>query len=208
MIAVGRLVQPKRLPLMRTLADFATIQAGYQARKAVQLYAHGSHLLIQGRDLEFGRRIDVEQLARFNPEGDSTRFEVRRGDVLFQSRGANHYAYYVNQDLPPAIATGSFFILRPYIDKIHPGFLAWWINQTDAQSTLAGFSSGTKIPLVQISALKALEIPDLAMVTQRKIAGVIEQLQLIENLERRLQERRASLVTNTCINAIEKGMKR
>ena len=63
-------------------------------------------------------------------------------------------------------------VLRPNLDIVMPEYLAWAINQPDAQRYFARMGGGTVIRMIPRSVLDdlRLDIPDIE--TQRRIATV------------------------------------
>ena len=115
------------------LGRVADVQLGYQHREKVSHVEHGSHRLIQGKDLvrtellcggldrPAGWQVSMDNLDRVTPKGDAKRYAVQPGDLLFVSRGTTNIAVPLNEqtvqpvperwdDLIPAY---TFYILRP-----------------------------------------------------------------------------------------------
>ena len=95
---------------MKNIAD---IQVGYQARGRIQEKEDGVYHLIQGRDFDERLRLQPGKLASFIPERKPTPYAVRKGDILFQARGMDNFAYHLEEELPNTIAAGSRVFLCP-----------------------------------------------------------------------------------------------
>ena len=153
------------------LLDICSIQIGYTARARFEPAADGV-LAIQLRDIgEDG--IDIAQVARVQVNERIDRYLVQRGDVLFRSRGERNIAAALDERFAePAIAVSPLMTLRPNRTAILAEYLAWAINQPDAQRQFDSAARGTSIRMVPKAALNDLniDVPDLE--TQRRIVSI------------------------------------
>ena len=150
------------------LSDVARISSGLTVRERLETGPHGV-LAIQMADLSVGRDLVVRGMARIS--SPHPRYLVSRGDVLLRSRGHATIAWAVPDDLPePAVAVMPLFIIRPSTDIYDPDFLAWWLNQPDAQTHLRRSAQGQSIQMVSKATLESvpLELPPIGH--QRLIA--------------------------------------
>lgn len=150
------------------LADVARINSGLTVRSRLDPVANGV-LAIQMADLSVGSDLKVRGMARV--PSPHPRYLVSRGDVLLRSRGHATIAWAVPDNLPePAVAVLPLFIIRPGTDIYDPDFLAWWLNQPQAQAHLRRAAQGQSIQMVSKTTLESvpLQLPPLAQ--QRLIA--------------------------------------
>jgi hypothetical protein len=150
------------------LADVANVSSGLTVRERLGKGTEGV-LAIQMADLSAGSNLQVRGMARI--PSAHPRYLVSRGDVLLRSRGHATIAWAVPVDLPePAVAVLPLFIIRPRTDIYDPDFLAWWLNQPDAQTHLRRAAQGQSIQMVAKATLESvpLQLPPLAK--QRLIA--------------------------------------
>jgi hypothetical protein len=205
------------------LAEVADVQLGYQHREKVSHAEHGSHRLIQGKDVvpaealssgidrPAGWRVATDNLDRVTPKGDAARYSLRPGDVLFVSRGTINIAVPLNEltvqpfpkrwdDLIPAY---TFYILRPDLNRVLPEFLAWFINQPPAQAYLTQQSRGTLVKLMPKSLFEELEVPVPPLAVQRQVMEIEDLRAREEGLLKRLIAARQRLVQQACLDAAE-----
>ena len=153
------------------LQDACTIQIGYTARAKFEPAADGV-LSIQLRDIaEDG--VDITQLARVQIKERVDRYLVQAGDVLFRSRGERNTAVALDKRfVEPAVAVSPLMMLRPDPSAIIAEYLAWAINQPEAQRHFDVAARGTSIRMVPKASLDDLhiDVPDLG--TQRRIVMV------------------------------------
>lgn len=155
------------------LRDTCTIQGGFTARGKLDPTDIGGVPTIQLRDISTEGAIDPKHLARVALEGVADRYFVRAGDVLFRSRGDRTTACALDARFTePVVAVLPLIVLRPKRDIVEPEYLAWVINQPEAQRHFDDTAYGVSVRMVPRSSLDDLEIdvPDLA--AQRKIVAI------------------------------------
>lgn len=179
------------------LEDIVDIQVGYQTRKTIRKAENGTHFLIQGKDIENGY-IMKNGLVPFNPEINPDLYRVNKDDILFQARGSVHGAVIVEKEIPNALASGAYYIIKPRGKLVHPGYLAWWLNQSSAQSFFKSKGSATVISYISKSALSQIKIPLPSMEVQVKIDKIQQLLQKEQHLISRLTELRKLLADAIC----------
>ncbi|MBK7767536.1 MAG: hypothetical protein IPI44_16500 [Sulfuritalea sp.] len=75
---------------------------------------------------------------------------IRRGDLVFRSRGRTNSVALVLADIGPAVLAAPMLLIRP--GEVLPAYLLWYINLPTVQATLAAQAEGTKS--VQQAALR------------------------------------------------------
>jgi hypothetical protein len=155
------------------LAAACSIQTGYTARSRLEQAEGKGALAIQLRDIARDGQIEPEGLGRFELDDVADRFLVRAGDVIFRSRGDHNTATALDARFAePAVAILPLIVLRPKPGVVTAEYLAWVINQPDAQRHFDTMARGTSIRMVPKSSLDELVItlPDIE--TQRRIVEV------------------------------------
>jgi hypothetical protein len=168
------------------LSDVATVSSGMTVRERLTLQPRGV-LAIQMADISAGGELDPAGMARIT--SPHPRYFVSPGDVLLRSRGQLTTAWAVPDDLPePAVAVLPLFIIRPSTDNYDPDFLAWWLNQPDAQTHLRRSAQGQSIQMVSKATLESvpLQLPPIAQ--QRLIADAAHVATREAQLMHRLAE--------------------
>lgn len=150
------------------LSDVARISSGLTVRERLNARPHGV-LAIQMADISVGIHLEVRRMARI--PSPHPRYLISRGDVLLRSRGQATTAWAVPDDLSePAVAVLPLFIIRPSTDIYDPDFLAWWLNQPDAQTHLRRAAQGQSIQMVSKAALESVPLQLPSLPQQRLIA--------------------------------------
>ena len=185
------------------LISISDIRVGYQSRKRIESNVGGSHKLLQGKDFETLYSLRFDDIVRFFPENVSNIYEIKKEDILFQSKGLKHYAYHVDKDIDNAVAAGSFFILRIKGDNIIPEYVAWWINQKPVQSFFQSHASGTHMPFISKKTLSELTVNVPSLSVQQKIIRIEKLWRNEQKLNDRLSGLRSHLITSICLQSID-----
>ncbi|MBW2163426.1 MAG: restriction endonuclease subunit S [Deltaproteobacteria bacterium] len=185
------------------LRIIASIQVGYQAKARIKEKARGTHRLIQSKDFDSSHRLRSENLTAFFPERKPEIYSVRKGDILFQARGAVHFAYCIEDDLKDTLAAGSFYILRTKNKDLLPQYLAWWLNQAKAQAWFQSQARGAGMSFISKSTLSRLQVRISPISVQEKVVKIVTLARHEQFLLNRLASTRSRLVKAVCIKAIQ-----
>lgn len=178
------------------LADLSDIHSGYTARGRLDPDMEGGVPALQLRDVSSECADLGPALQRYDLKLTSERYFVRGGEVVFRSRGEPNSAMAIREPLPELVAViAPLMIIRPHRHQVVPGYLAWAINQPDAQRRLGAEAQGTSLRMIPMAALENLEIavPDLP--TQKRIVELDTLVRKEARLLRQLAERREELVS-------------
>jgi restriction endonuclease S subunit len=158
-----------------------SISSGFSFRNKIENNEKGDLLVIQMKDLRDAYSAIGNNLIKVSSELVARSYCLEKGDVLFIAKGSNNYSLEFNLNLPNVIASSAFFVLRPETAAISPGYLAWSLNQTDAQRYFKQNTAGTYIPNINIGTVENISIEIPSMEIQRKIVA-IDQLRRRERL--------------------------
>ena len=178
------------------LDKLCNIHSGYTARGSLEPLLEDGIPAIQLRDVG----IDGDPLhpvfRRYDLANLSERYFVRGGEVLFRSRGEPNVAVAVGDALSePAVVIVPLVIIRPDRKRVLPEYLAWAINQPDAQRRLAAEAQGTSLRMIPMAVLARLDVavPDLP--TQNRIVALNALARQEGRLLRELADRREQLAS-------------
>lgn len=187
-----------------TLTDVATIQIGYQFRSRFEADPNGVHQVIQIKSFDDDGQLDVDNLETVTLESKADNYLVHKGDVLFLSRGHRNFAYALPELEHDTIAVSHFFIVRVNQESVMPEYLAWYLNQKPAQSTIESVArQGTRIPMVTRSAFGLLEIDIPPMAIQKNIVELEHLQQKERDLTSQILNKRSELVEAVTLKAIK-----
>ena len=168
---------------LAAIGDVAEVRPGLSTGTRMEHMEGGTHQLILSRHLVPGQgyRYADAHLFTINPGREADRYVVKRGDVLFMSRGTRNVASWIVEVPERAVAPVSFYVLRPR-GAIEPGYLTWWLNQPTAQQAIADIRTGAGTPIVQRKTFAELRIPLPDFATQQTIASLGEVMTTEFNL--------------------------
>jgi len=178
------------------LAALSDIHSGYTARGRLDPLPEGGVPALQLRDVGTDGQAPGPNFQRYDLGKLSDRYFVRGGEVVFRSRGEPNAAAAIRDPLPePVVVIVPLVIVRPDRDRVLPEYLAWAINQPDAQRRLGAEAQGTSLRMIPMAVLENLEIamPDLP--TQRCIVELDALARQEAQLLRQLAARRETLVS-------------
>jgi len=152
-----------------TLGEVCEIRAGYTARTALTEDAERGVPAIQLRDLH-SEQVSLGLVGRYVLGGKLDRYLVEPGDVLFRSRGENNSASIVIGDAgEAAVALLPVMVIRPKGHDLLPEYVAWSINQYEAQRHLDLGAHGTKLRMIPRECLETLPLHIPSVAVQRMI---------------------------------------
>lgn len=183
------------------LSEISKISPGYIFRKKPDYSDDGEYRVLRMQDITSDNTIDWSEVARVNVESVKAGDLLKKGDILFRSRGSSHTAIVMDRDEEDVIAVSQFFILRSKEDVL-PEYLAWYINQRKAQQYIALCSAGTAIQHINKKALEGLDIPVPSMEAQKKIAELYKLSFIEKALKQRIQQKREQLLNAVMLKAI------
>lgn len=143
----------------------------------------------------------LDAAVRFKPERNPDLYRISRGDILLTARGQDHRACLVDADLSDVLASSVFYIIRPR-EGVLPGYLAWWLNQPDAQAVLESASRGTGIGYIARPLMEHLPVVLPPLDVQQRIVEAMDLWRRQQSIQARLDQKREQLIQATCRQAI------
>ena len=180
---------------MVQLGDITDIKVGFPGQPEKE----GQLLFFQVRQFNedgqlFNVGIDAIML------DDKTRPHIlKEGDVLFVGKGNRLFAWCYQTTDTPAIASSSFFVLRPNKKKLDSAYLAAILNAPQTKAVFQQIGGGTNIFSIRKSELGALQIPLPPLDQQKKIAAIAQlhqkEMELAKSLISKKQELYTSIIS-------------
>jgi hypothetical protein len=178
------------------LKKLATVQTGYSFRGRLEGSAADGIAVIQMKDLHGCNIITGNQMVKVAMKIPGTHQLVRKGDLVFRSRGQNNSAALLKDDLDRAIVAAPLLrirITRPEI--LLPEYLNWYISQQDAQSYFKSRLEGTHGGIISKQTLEELEVLLPPLEKQKIIAEVSALSDHEQELVRTLAAKKKTLIT-------------
>jgi len=176
------------------LSEVADVRTGYTFRERLHEERDGDLAVIQMKDIDESNLLHFEALIRVRMPNLSDRHVVRKGDVLFRSRGSSYGTAVVTQDLGRAVLSAPMLIIRPNTDVVDPGYLQWFINQPETQAQLTNRAAGSAVKMISKAVLEHFQISIPELSTQRRIAELGRLVKEEATLSGRLLEKRKQLM--------------
>lgn len=174
------------------------IHAGYSFRNKVSADEGGDLSVIQMKNVNYNN-CSVDQPLTLIASGRlKDKITLMRNDILFVAKGAKNCAIEYVLDIPNAVASSAFFILRPDQSKIIPAYLAWYINQPPVQQYLKENVVGTYTPIINKSVIEGITIALPERAIQERIA-TIDRLRRKEFLLKELISKKREMAINALL---------
>ena len=175
------------------LAELSDIHSGYTARGRLDPLSEGGVPALQLRDVGTNGEAPGPDFQRYDLGKLSERYFVHGGEVVFRSRGEPNVAAAISGPLlEPVVVIVPLVIVRPDRDRVLPEYVAWAINQPDAQRGLGAEAQGTSLRMIPMAVLE-IAVPDLP--TQKRIVELDALARQGGQLLRQLAARREELVS-------------
>ncbi len=187
------------------LGNIATVQVGYSFRSRLEASERGGISVIQMKDLLADNTVDCSSPVSIDLEDVKEHHLVRKGDLVFRSRGLVSTSAILLED--PGIAVVAAPLLRIRVaapGRILPEYLNWYISQRDAQNYLASRAMGSAQKMISKQAVEELEV---ALPGLEKQKGIVELASLMtreKNLLHALADKR-ELYIATMLMRLAKG---
>ena len=147
----------------KTLSEIAIVKAGHPFRGKIPDNKDGNAQVVQIRDIDNDGNIHWDQVIRSNTTGRKTPDWLQKGDVLFAARGMRNTAGYVEEVAQPTVCAPHYFLIQVMDNHLLPEFLAWQLNQNNAQRYFANSAEGSAQMSIRRAVLEAtaLVIPTI-----------------------------------------------
>jgi len=185
--------------LKALVKDIANIQTGLFAKPA----GIGELVYLQSKHFdEYGQLHSVLH-PDLVADGISKKHLLKDGDVLYAAKGSKNFATVFQNHNEPAVASTSFFVIRPNDEKVLPHYLAWFLNNHTTQTLLKAQAIGTSIPSISKQVLESLEILIPDMETQRTILNIHELRKKEKLLKQKIEVLREKQIQHQIINCVK-----
>lgn len=142
---------------MMKLGEVAGVRMGYPFRSRLEHDPRGALAVVQMKDIDDASMLHVDHAVRVDLADIKEHHLIRRGDLVFRSRGRTNSVALVSADIGPAVLAAPMLLIRPV--KVLPAYLLWYINLPRIQAALAAQAEGTSVRMISKAALEALEMP-------------------------------------------------
>lgn len=127
---------------------------------------------------------------------------IDEGDLVVGARGAATDICVSCDPVFGAFVSLDLYLVRPNRDKVHPQYLAAFLDLPATQAKFAGSKQGSGLARLPKEALEKVEIPLPPMEVQRSIAGLAQSFEQEGRLLKRLADLYSILGRETVARAI------
>lgn len=182
------------------------IRGGYPFRGSIEESVDGDVLAVQMKDVDPEDGISWSGVMRTSLAGRKQPDWLKRGDVLFVSKGSRFYAVCIDEPPSPAVCSPHFFHIQVMSSlQLLPAFLAWQINQPPFQRQLQQVAEGTSQLSIRRPVLEALTLSIPSLADQHRIVALAELARLErQTLNQLIANREQQL--NALANSLDSGL--
>ena len=127
---------------------------------------------------------------------------LQPGDVLFAAKGVN-YLSVVFREPDLAVASTSFFVIRPKSPAVTPEFLCWFLRHPSVMAYFKAHQAGSATPLIHKPAVENLVVPVPPLERQQRIVELARLSRRARELQLQLIEKRETLMQQLLMNKIK-----
>ena len=177
--------------------------SGYSFREKIDHNPEGDIGILQMKDIENNYlNFDYQNIDKVKDFSFKDKFFLNKGDVLFVSKGVNNYAISIEKIDFPIIASATFFVIRVNENKILSDYLAWYMNQSEAQNYFSEKKAGTYVPNLKKQDILELPLNVPPLKTQNAIAQTAKLLNQEIAILEKIKTNRKELIQTQLINLI------
>ncbi len=156
------------------IKNIANVQVGYSFRSRLEASKGGAVAVIQMKDLLDNNTVGCDELIRIDMDKVKDHHLVRKGDLVFRSRGLVSNAAILLEN--PGMAVVAAPLLRIRVtkpDRVLPEYLNWYLGQREAQVFLTSRAIGTAQKMISKEVLENLEVLLPSLEKQKKIVELV-----------------------------------
>ncbi len=182
------------------LKDIAQLQSGVYL-KAKEEQGEVAYLLgIKDFDDNFHL---TQPSVRIDKKEVKEKYIVQKDHVLFSSRLVFN-AFYLPDSNEVYVASNSFMLIKPNLEKVIPNYLRWFLNHPHTQQKLVQLAQGSsRMPYISQKKLEtfSVKLPDLAI--QKQIAAVVDLMNTEKKLRQKLINKREKYIQSILLNTLK-----
>lgn len=179
--------------------------SGYSFREKIDPNPNGNVGVLQMKDIQNDySNFDYQSLDKVSNFQFKHKFFLNKGDIVFVSKGVNNYAIVIDQINIPIVASATFFIIKVDAKTIIPEYLAWFMNQKEAQNYFSEKRAGTYIPNLNKQDIMEMPVKVPPLKIQMAIAKTAillhQEITILEKLKTNRKELIQTQLTNLINN--------
>jgi hypothetical protein len=179
------------------LESVTDIQMGYSFRSRLEPDDDGDVAVIQMKDLLDDNTVSCENTIRVYMDSIKETHLVKKGDLVFRSRGNVSTTAILNENPGRAIIAAPLFRIRvTKKDKVLPEYLNWYISQRAAQKFLTSRAIGTSQVMISKDAVGEMDVEIPSLDRQKKIVELAWLMNRERDLVHKLVEKKEQYISS------------
>ena len=179
------------------LESVTDIQMGYSFRSRLEPDDDGDVAVIQMKDLLDDNTVSCENTIRVLMDSIKEPHLVKKGDLVFRSRGNVSTTAILNENPGRAIIAAPLFRIRvTKKDKVLPEYLNWYISQRAAQRYLTCRARGTSQIKISVDAVGEMDVEIPSLDRQKKIVELAWLMNRERDLVHKLVEKKEQYISS------------
>ncbi len=174
------------------LGEVADVRMGYAFRSRLEHNPAGEVVVIQMKDIDDRTLLRTAGTHRVASSDIRPHHFLRRGDLVFRSRGLTNGTALVTEDIKPAVLAAPMLLIRPH--RVLPEYLHWFLNAAATKNSLTALAAGSSVQMISADALKSLPVPLPPISTQKTIADTAAAADLEEHLMKQIATLREKIM--------------
>jgi hypothetical protein len=183
------------------LGEVADVRMGYAFRSRLEHNPAGDVVVIQMKDIDDRTFLHTDGAYRAALSGIRSRHFLRRGDLVFRSRGLTNGAALVKEDIGPAVLAAPMLLIRPR--RALPEYLHWFLNAAATKASLTALAAGSSVRMISADALRSLPVPLPPVATQKTIADTAAGAELEQRLMQQIATLREKITAHILMTRAE-----
>jgi len=175
----------------KILSDLAEIRFGINTRTS-----HGNIPCVQGKDFDDFGQLQTSGLSYISEDQCKDIDFLQPGDVLFAAKGTRNYAVCWSGQLPKAVASSIFFVVRVKDDKVLPDYLTWFLMTSEAARHFERDIKTATVRTISKKVFAELRVPLRKVSMQHKIVKLYQLFQSEQRLIDKLTEMKNKMIFN------------
>ena len=178
---------------------------GYSFRSRLQATDSGLVAVIQMKDLTDKNTVTCKNLTLTDIIKFNENHYVKKGDLIFRSRGLSATSAIVADDPGNAVVSSPLLKVRLNNPGVMPEYLNWFISQLPAQIFLASRAGGTTQKMISKEALEALEVFVPPLEKQKAIVALAAMAEEEQRIIKQLALKRKQYISATLIREAQEN---
>ncbi|NMA68106.1 MAG: restriction endonuclease subunit S [Desulfitobacterium sp.] len=175
---------------LREIAEIRTGLVLTRKKATIKYEIQANYKLLTLNNIEDNGAFSDEEFEPFSSNEElSKEYFTQEGDVLIRL-SAPYTAVCINQDTADLLVPSYFSIIRLKNQNYIPEYITWYLNSDQVKKELTRSQTGTAMSTTNKTVLSSIEIKEIPIETQEKIARIRElHLKELKLLKKLVQEK-------------------